>query len=216
MTQGTQHIRARTCSSSPGSPSYTSSMFIRKLLIGLLKHLVFILDAWSRHSLAVKENSWKESASWPSCLCCSRIPLPWLRNPMYLAIETLTSRCPNEFSFPLDVNQGASESTLETLPKVYIQNVLSLKAFCKFQFSHPFLEDGLRSYIYSLKIYWSRFCPTNSLRSTMVWPIRFSHPDGKVLPEHLSGKPFSLPLTNSHPNNSSSSHQVTSHLVSSS
>lgn len=129
---------------------------------------------------------------------------------MYLATETLTSLCPNEFSFPLDVNQGASESTLETLPKVYIQNVLSLKAFCKFQFSHPFLKDGLRSYIYSLKIYWSRCYPKNSFRLTVIWPVRFSHPDGKVLPEHLSIKLFfPLPLTNPYPNNSSSSYQVT-------
>lgn len=69
-------VRARTCSSSLCSPSYTSSMLIRKLLIGLLEHLVSIRNAWSRHSQAVKENSWKERSSWPSCLCYSQIPLP--------------------------------------------------------------------------------------------------------------------------------------------
>lgn len=97
---------------------------------------------------------------------------------MYLATETLTSLCPNEFSFPLDVNQGASESTLETLPEVYIQNVLSLKAFYKFQFSHPFLKDGLRSYIHSLKDLLVKVLPhkqlqVNSDLASQVLPSRW-------------------------------------------
>lgn len=34
-----------------------------KLLVDLLKHVVFILAVWIRHSLVVNENSWKERSS---------------------------------------------------------------------------------------------------------------------------------------------------------
>lgn len=45
--------------------------------------------------------------------------------------------------------------------------------------------------VYRLKIYWSRGCPRTSLGSTMAWRVKLSHPDGKILVEHLNMKPLS-------------------------
>ena len=87
-----QHIGDRTYSSSPCSPSHTSFVLIRKLLVGLLKYSVFIPAAWSRHSLAVEEKRQKEKTSRLSCLRCSWTPLPWMGTWLYLATESLMSR----------------------------------------------------------------------------------------------------------------------------